>query len=141
MLVQWSPYRDMSALSRMFDEAWRGNESAESASSLMPRLDICETEQSYHIEVDMPGINPENLEVKLEKGLLTVVGRREERRDEQKRHVLVQERRFGTFVRSLQLGADVDADKVQARFKDGVVAIEVPKRASSLPRQIPVTQG
>lgn len=103
-------------------------------------MDIWQSEDGYHVCLDLPGVDPGSVEVTSEKNLLTV---RAERKPEfgPDDRVLVAERSQGSFTRQLQLGEAVDASKVQASYTNGVLSLTVPRAAESQPRRIEVQQS
>jgi HSP20 family protein len=152
MVVRWDPFRDLMSiqndLSRLFDrtlaggDGGTGRELATSGSggagSWAPALDVYETEDKIELTLDLPGIDPEDVDLTVEDSTLTVSGTREftsEGREENYRRV---ERRFGSFTRSLTLPATADAERIQATFDKGVLTIEVPKREEAKPKKIQI---
>jgi HSP20 family protein len=107
-------------------------------SRLTPALDMVETPANVEVRMDLPGIKPEELDIQLANNVLTVSGKREELKEEKsetRHHV---ERRWGTFSRSMTLPASVAEDKVDARYRDGVLAITLPKTEDARGRRIKV---
>lgn len=103
-----------------------------------PAVDIKEEENRFVIHADVPGIRPENIEVTLERGVLTVSGKREaENRDEQDGYRRL-ERYRGEFARRFALPDTADEDRVDAKIKDGVLELVINKKESSKPRRIAV---
>lgn len=99
-----------------------------------PRVDIHERKDHYEISAEMPGIRKEDLDVTLENGVLTVEAEVNQTapQDEDSR-VLRQERRYGKFSRSFNLGEDIDENDIDATFKDGVLTLTVPKHEPKKP--------
>lgn len=92
------------------------------------RCDIYEKDGDYHIEVDIPGFNKDDISVELNDGYLTITAdKKEEVKDEGKNYIR-RERRSGRYTRSFYVG-DVDTDDVDAEFKDGLLKIVIPKKA------------
>jgi HSP20 family protein len=83
------------------------------------------------IRAELPGAKPEDVDVTVQNGVLTISGRREEEREEERGGYLVRERRFGSFRRSLQLPEDVDESKINARFENGVLEVTVQGAAAA----------
>lgn len=101
-------------------------------------VNVSETEHAFEVSVDLPGFKSEEVNVEFHDGVLDITGeRKHESQDEGKTWHRV-ERRFGQFRRSITLGHDVDAEKVQAHYKDGVLNVTVPKSEASKPRKIAV---
>lgn len=110
--------------------------------SLLPAMDVREEDDHYEILADMPGVNAKELEVTLSNGMLHIVGRPEpkEKKEEKNGKVLRVERSHGWFERSFSLPPEVDAEKVKADLKDGVLHLSLPKseKARKEARQIPI---
>ncbi|WOX04139.1 Hsp20/alpha crystallin family protein [Microbulbifer pacificus] len=108
-----------------------GQLSGESRSGFFtPRVDIHESKGNYQISAEMPGIAREDLEVTLENGVLTIeaeVHQKISEGEEEGGKVLRQERRYGKFTRSFNLGGDIKEEDIDATFKDGVLTLTVPK--------------
>jgi HSP20 family protein len=151
MVVRWDPFRDLMSiqndLSRLFDrtmsgEGQSGRElatgSSMAAGSWAPALDVYETEDKIELRLDLPGIDPENVDLTVEDSTLTVSGTREFRREDSEENFRRVERRFGSFTRSLGLPATADAERIQATFDKGVLTVEVPKREEAKPKRIEI---
>lgn len=138
-------YEPIGLLSKLHDEMNRlfepGSLSALTGASDVwtPAVDIKEEESRYVVHADVPGIKPEDIEVTLECGVLTVRGKREtEARDEQNGYRRRFERYRGEFARHFALPDTADADRVDAKIKDGVLEVVIDKKESSKPRRITV---
>jgi HSP20 family protein len=109
----------------MFDVEpfWRG----ELTFGKAPAVDIAERENEYEITAELPGLDENNVEVKFADGLLTIKGEKREGKEEKKKDYYLSERRFGSFQRSFQVPEGVDADKIVASFKNGVLTVTLPK--------------
>ncbi|WP_428819507.1 Hsp20/alpha crystallin family protein [Microbulbifer sp. MCCC 1A16149] len=93
-----------------------------------PRVDIHERKDCYEVSAEMPGIRKEDLDVTLENGVLTIEAEMHQHTEgEEDRKVLRQERRYGKFTRSFNLGEDIREEDIDATFKDGVLTLTVPK--------------
>lgn len=108
--------------------------------SWMPQVDVNETAKEIRVTAELPGMEEKDLEVSLVEGALTIKGEKSEEREEEKGDVHRSERRYGMFERTIPLPSEVDADKVKASFKKGVLKITLPKtrEAQSNRRVIPV---
>ena len=123
-------------MTRLFDTPWARDVSADA--SWAPAVDIREDANRYLIRADVPGVDAKDIEVTLEHGVLTIAGERKgetETNDEGYRRV---ERFHGRFVRSFALPDTADADKVNAKVKDGVLEVVINKKETSKPRKIAV---
>ena len=93
----------------------------------IPSIDVSETRDAIMVKADLPGMESKDIEVNLQSGTLTIKG--EEKAEEEKRdeYFHYQERRRGSFQRSIRLPVDVKEDKVEASFKNGILNIKIPK--------------
>lgn len=108
--------------------------------SRMPAVDIKETDSEFQVIADLPGISKDNLEVSLKDEVLSLtVHSKQEKSEESEGRIVRQERYQGTFHRSFRLNESVDAENIQANYKDGVLTITVPKKEPVLPRQIEIS--
>jgi HSP20 family protein len=101
-------------------------------------LDIVEEKEQYVLKADLPGISKEDIKVSLENGILTIAGERKSETEEKDKQVHRVERSYGRFVRSLNVGTNVDESKIRASYKDGVLQLTVPKTEASKPKSIDV---
>lgn len=104
----------------------------------VPAVDVHETEGAYLIEADVPGINPADIEVTLEHGVLTLKGERKSDKNAQDAGVRHLERRYGSFARRFSLPDTADAENIDARAEQGVLRLTIRKKAESKPRRIEV---
>jgi HSP20 family protein len=130
--ARWGdPFVDLQReVNRVFDDVFRGfgvTPSGEDGTAITaPRIDIHETDQSIEISAELPGVKQEEVDISLDRDVLTIRGeKRCARKDERAR---VSERFYGTFQRSIQLPFAPEADKVQAQFDNGVLTITLPKQ-------------
>ncbi|MBC7541259.1 MAG: Hsp20/alpha crystallin family protein [Candidatus Sericytochromatia bacterium] len=104
----------------------------------VPPVDIAETNNEYVVTAEVPGIDPQNIDVRLEGHTLIVRGEREAVREEDQGTMHRSERSFGAFSRAFALPSDVVADRIAARFRNGVLTITVPKSAKTQPKQVQI---
>jgi HSP20 family protein len=104
----------------------------------IPQADISETDQALEVRMDLPGVKPEELDIQLEKNVLTVRGERSEEAEETDKKYHRVERHTGTFYRSMTLPQSVNADEVAAEYKDGVLTIHLPKTEEAKSQKIVV---
>jgi HSP20 family protein len=96
-----------------------------------PAVDVAEKDRAYEIAAELPGIDPNNIEVKLANGVLTIKGEKKQETEEKKKNYYVSERRYGSFERSFQVPDGVDAEKIEASFNKGVLTLTLPKSAEA----------
>jgi HSP20 family protein len=105
---------------------------------LIPAMDVRENDQQYSVTVELPGVRKEDVHVEIEEGVLTIRGEKASERDEKKEHCRYTERTYGSFRRSFRLPSDADADRLDASFKDGVLAVTIPRTEAAKPRTIAI---
>jgi HSP20 family protein len=135
-IVRWNPFREMAASERALDEAWRVRRPTASAYALP--IDLYETEQAFVLHANVPGLNPEQIQVHFEDGVLTINAEVAQPTSDEKSHILVRERAYGRFARSIRLTDTVDTDNVEAVYHHGVLTLTLPKTPEAQPKQIPV---
>jgi HSP20 family protein len=99
----------------------------ELADWLAPRADAAARQDCYEINVELPGVSADNVDVSIEENMLTVKGEKRHAHDEAGRSYFFSEREYGAFQRSFRLPTDTQADKITASFKEGVLTVRVPK--------------
>jgi len=110
-----------------------------SASSFIPRTDIYEENDRLSLEMEVPGLRPDDFTLTVEGNTLTVSGERKAEADREKGRYHRLERAYGSFTRSFTLPSSVDAGSVKANYESGVLHLTMMKRAEAQPRQIKVT--
>jgi HSP20 family protein len=103
-----------------------------------PAVDILETEDSITLKADVPDVKIEDLDIRVENNTLTLRGNRKFQKDEQVKGYHRLERSYGEFVRTFALPNTVDSEKVAADYKNGVLAVTLPKKEAAKPRQVKV---
>ncbi len=143
-LVRWDPFRDVVSiqdeLNRLFGRTFGGVEPLRPSATgtWAPAMDVFETEDKIVATLELPGIDPEAVEVSVEDSTLTVSGSREFTNEVKEDHYHRLERRYGSFSRSVTLPQAADTEKVEARFDKGVLTIEVPKVERARAKKIQV---
>ena len=135
MLTKWDPFRELRSVEEEFDRM-AGQRLARNA--WVPPLDVRETEANFVVTVDLPGLEPGQVEVTFEDGLLAFRGQREFTKEVDEQHYHRIERSYGSFARSVRLPRTADAEKIEASFDKGVLTVEVPKRDEAKPKTIEV---
>ncbi|MEJ5258751.1 MAG: Hsp20/alpha crystallin family protein [Anaerohalosphaeraceae bacterium] len=120
-------------MSRLFDDffsdfglqPWKGWTGFDGG--FYPRMDVAETDKEITITAELPGIDQKDIEISLTDGVLTLKGEKKQSSEEKKEGYYHSERSFGAFSRSVALPVEVDENKVEATYKDGVLKIRLPK--------------
>ena len=138
---RWTPRRDFARLqdevNRLFDTSLGLNQSTESY-GWTPSVDVFEDTEGVTFKFDLPEVEAQDVDVRLEDGTLTVRGERKLEREDRREGYHRIERPYGMFARSFTLPATLEADKASAEQKNGVLRIFVPKRAEAKPKSITV---
>jgi HSP20 family protein len=116
----------------------RTGENGMSFSGWSPAVDVQETDKEYLIKADLPDVKKEDVKVELLDGTLTIEGERQQEKEEKGKTFHKIEREYGKFLRRFAMPSEVDASKVQADFKNGVLNVHLPKSATAKPKAIDV---
>ena len=116
---------------------WRG----EVKFGAVPAVDIKETDAGYEVAVELPGVLEKDIAVKFADGTLTISAEKHEDREEKKANYFLSERHYGTFERSFRVADGVEADKIEANFKNGVLKVTLPKTAEARKKTKTITIG
>ena len=148
-IVRWEPFRDMvtiqGRLNRQFDEAFRGvprpaGSGEEFAlGAWAPVVDIFEQEGAIVLKAELPGVDPKDVDVRVENNVLTLRGERKLDTEVKKESYHRVERSYGGFGRSFTLPTAVDTEKIKAEYKDGVLRVTLPKRGEAKAKQISIS--
>jgi len=103
-----------------------------------PAVDIYETENELVLKADLPDINEKDLDVRIENNMLTIHGERKFEHEVKEDNYLRMERTYGSFSRSFSLPNTVNTEAIKAEYKNGVLTVELPKRAESKPKQVKI---
>jgi HSP20 family protein len=140
LMTRWEPFRDLARMqdemSRLFDDRLlrSGGESV----GWTPACDIFEDEDSLQLRFELAGVDPKDVDVRFENGVLTVKGERKLEREDKRENYHRVERSYGTFTRSFSLPGTVNAEGIKAESRNGVLTVTLPKRAEAKPRAIQV---
>ena len=143
-LTRWDPFGDMltlrEAMNQLFEESFV-SPGAGRGQGFVPALDLSETEDGYVVEMAVPGLKPEDLNIPVENNVLTVKGTVNQQNEDRKRNYHRIERHYGSFQRTIALPSTVKADAIQASLTNGVLNLEIPKAEEVKPRRIDVKVG
>lgn len=142
-------YDPLSEMNRLFGEMFGGparrsgtgqqQQQGTQITGWAPAIDVVQRDEDLVIRAELPGARPEDVDITVQNRVLTISGKLEEEREEERQGYLVKERRFGTFRRSLQLPQDVDEDQIHARFENGVLEVTIQGAAAAMePRRVQI---
>lgn len=130
-LIKFNPFKELETLSERMRSIFDDLPTAfnlDLTSSFYPRVDIAEDDQNVYVTAELPGVDKKDVKVSLQDNVLTIKGeKKSEVKDENKNYYRI-ERTYGSFCRSFQLPAEVDPDKVKAKFENGMLMIEAAKK-------------
>ena len=139
------PLRGATALqdqiNRMFSEGVGHAGEESNLTPWAPAVDIYETENELVIKADLPDVNPQNLDIRVENNILTIRGERKFESKVKEDNYLRVERAYGSFSRSFALANSVKTDDIKADYQNGVLTLRLPKREEAKPKQIKVNVG
>jgi len=143
-IVRWEPFRDLLTTQREFDRLFReafspmAGETEVSTRSWAPPVDIYETEDAIVLKAELPGIDPKDVEVRVEDNTLYLKGERNYEKEVKEQNYHRVERSYGSFARSFSLPNSINAEKVKAEYKDGLLTLTMPKREEAKPKTIKI---
>lgn len=145
-MVRWEPVRDLLTLqermNRMLDSSYRGtDEDWALGGSWAPAVDIYEKDGNIVLKAELPGVDPKDVDVRVENNLLTLRGERKFDTEVKRDNYHRVERSYGSFSRSFTLPNVVDTQNIKAEYRDGVLHMTLPKREEAKPRQIQINVG
>lgn len=143
-ITRWDPFRSVSTLqeqvNRLFqDSFFRTRADESSLSAWTPSVDIYEDGDQLVIKADLPDVNEKDIDIRIENNTLSIRGERKFEKKVSEENYLRVERAYGAFSRSFALPNTVNAEHINAEYRNGVLTITLPKREESKPRQIKVT--
>jgi HSP20 family protein len=142
-IIRWDPFQQMNRLqdrvNRLFNESvYRPSEENDFYGIWSPPVDIYETDNELVLKAELPGIKPENVDIRIENNTLSLKGERKFEEESKKDNFHRMERSYGTFIRSFTLPRTVEQDKVVAEYKDGVLSVTLPKKEETKIKQISI---
>ena len=105
----------------------------------LPAFDVSETAEEIVVQAELPGMEIKDIDITLTDGLLTIKGEKKKEKEDNQEHYHRVERVYGSFSRSFSLPVEVRADAIDAKYKDGVLAVTLPKAEEVKPKKIEVT--
>ena len=145
-IVRWQPFCDLMATERGFDRLFRDafssvlpvREGELPTRAWAPAVDICENENNIVLKAELPGVDPKDVEVRVEDNTLYLKGERKFEKDTKQENYHRIERSYGSFARSFALPNSIDAERVAAEYKDGLLTLTLPKREETKPKTIKI---
>jgi HSP20 family protein len=140
LLEKWSPLRELQRLRQEFDDLFEqgGLFKEWQATSLRPAIESYVDGDNFTVRVELPGVDPKDVEVKVAGGVLTVKGLREEKHEINKRDFFRREFRYGSFERAIRLPEGMKAEDLKATYHDGVLELTAPMPKEALPKEVKV---
>ncbi len=144
-IVRWEPFRDMvttqDRLNRLFNETFSRffDEGEVGLHGWSPAADVYETDTSIVVKAELPGVDPKDIEARIQDGTLYLKGERKFKNEVKKENYHLVERSYGSFTRSFILPASVDSEHVKAEYKDGVLTLALQKREEAKPKIIKIS--
>ena len=127
-LLRWEPFGEMTPRFQAFEGA-----------VFSPDFDVKETKEAFVFTADVPGVKEGDLDIRLTQNRLSISGKRESEKTEKGDQFYATERSYGSFTRAFTLPEGVQADKISAELKGGVLTLMIPKNPETLPKKIDVT--
>jgi len=142
-IVRWEPERELTSLRQAMDQLfrdafvqWPGLPYPEIGEGMT--LDMYQTEKDLVVQVPLPGVKPEDVDISVTGDVLTIKAERKEEHKVEEADYFYRESRYGSFSRSVSLPVDVDADKAEANFENGMLTLTLPKAEVARAKKIPV---
>jgi HSP20 family protein len=144
VITRWDPFREVASLQNRMNSLFRGlneGDSSLTTASFVPAVDIYEDDKRVVLKLEIPGVDQKDLDVSVENHTLTVKGERKFESEEKEQNFHRIERRYGSFFRAFTLPSTVDSENVQAVYNNGVLKLELAKKAEAQPKQIKINAG
>jgi HSP20 family protein len=146
-ITEWRPFREVSRLRREMDRLWEdyfgpGRRALQPLAEVwLPALDVSESGDKVTIKAEVPGMEAKDIEISMVGDTLTIKGEKKVEKEEKEESYHLVERGYGSFVRSIRMPAPVNADKIEANYKNGVLTITCPKKEEVKPKAIEIKTG
>lgn len=134
-LVRSDPFRD---IDRLFQQLWRGSDDGSRVSAVAMPMEAWRSGDHFTIELDLPGVHPDAIEMTVEDNVLVVKAERPRRPSGEGDELVIAERPHGTFTRQVHLGENLDTDKIEATYEAGVLRLSIPVATQTRARRIPL---
>ncbi len=134
----FDPFKELQDIERRLGAVLNVNQPANEVKSFTPAVNEKVDEKGYHLEIDLPGVKKENIDISVNDGILTISGERKFEKKEEKENYTRIESFFGRFERSFKLPSDADLDNIEAKYEDGVLKIFIPKKQKAEGKKIEI---
>ncbi|ACM93215.1 heat shock protein Hsp20 [Nautilia profundicola AmH] len=124
----FDPFKELQDIERRIGAVLNTNRPVQKVEAFTPAVNEKVDEKGYYLEIDLPGVKKEDIEISVNDGILTISGERKLQRKEEKENYTRIESFFGRFERSFKLPADADADNIEAKYENGVLVLYIPRR-------------
>jgi HSP20 family protein len=141
-IMEWKPFKEVtklrSEMDRLWDDYFGSGRRAFKSESWVPSVDVSETGDKIVVKAEIPGMDSKDIDISLSGDILTIKGEKKSEREEKEENYHLVERSYGMFARSLRLPAGVDADKIEASYKNGVLTVTCLKKEEAKPKAIEI---
>ncbi len=141
-LVRWRPFRDIVSvqdeMNRLFNSLMSPSDRVSGVEEWIPAVDISETDDSFLVTADVPGMKAEDIKITVANNTLTLKGEKKNVREDKKENYHRIERSYGSFERTFALPSGVESENIRAKYKDGVLELRLPKTKEAKPQEIKV---
>jgi HSP20 family protein len=149
-LQTWKPFRELAPfrefdrmrkeMDRLWDSFFEGGlrRRAEGGGEWLPSLDVSETKNELVVKAEVPGMDPKDIDISLSDGMLTIKGEKKQEKEEREADYHLVERSYGAFTRSVQLPKEVQSEKINASYKNGILKITLPKSEEAKKKEIKI---
>ncbi len=141
-IMKWDPFRDLSrttrGMNRFFNEPLFRFFDEEGYAMWSPSVDIYNEDDKLIVKAEMPGLNRDDIDIRVENGVLTITGEKKKEEEVKEENAYRLERCYGKFSRSFSLPMQVDTRNIKANYKDGILQISLPKAEESKPKRIDI---
>jgi HSP20 family protein len=143
-IIPWRPFGELERMRREMDRLWdsffeeRPRRKLEGVGEWLPSLDVSETKNDLVVKAELPGLEPKDIDISLSEGILTIKGEKKQEKEEKEENYHLIERSYGSFTRSVRLPREVQSERINASFKNGVLRITLPKSEEAKRKEIKI---
>lgn len=142
-LTPWRPFGELSSLRREMDRLWENFFVERPLGKIWerewaPSLDMSETKDNFVVKAEVPGIDAKHIDISLTGDVLTIRGEKSQEKEEKEEDYHLVERSYGSFSRSVRLPAEVESNKIKASYKNGILAITLPKSEKAKAKEVKI---